>query len=381
MGPLAAAAAQQAADAFQAAGGAAVLCQVLRPLVQAAAGLPADSRRSELLDRCCWLLEAVRKHERALEPLLVAGCLEPLLQLAHPSNNVYWQQCTAAFLVTAADVATPRALLDSGGAVPGLVGLLQQGLGDHTAYGLLLVALQSLLESCADLQRGAEVALEAGAVQALVALLAQPEVVVPEGIKAAAALVVDSLAHSSAQAARGLVAAGAVAPLAACLLAHPDNWGVARALGALAGRISAGTGRFDGAVTADAALRLLEQHGGLHAPELANRAWHLVMEGGALGGPGELMALIGRGVRRAVVAGPGPARSPAAAGAAGPPPGSSEACAGCGARAGGEQGVRLMRCVGCQAARYCSPGCQRTHWPSHRRDCKAARRGQGRGGK
>ena len=32
--------------------------------------------------------------------------------------------------------------------------------------------------------------------------------------------------------------------------------------------------------------------------------------------------------------------------------------------------VRLAQCSGCKKTRYCSKGCMKTHWPSHREDCK-----------
>ena len=40
-------------------------------------------------------------------------------------------------------------------------------------------------------------------------------------------------------------------------------------------------------------------------------------------------------------------------------------CAAC----GGAEG-RLLRCARCQAIVYCSPACQRQHWPQHKLRCK-----------
>ena len=45
-----------------------------------------------------------------------------------------------------------------------------------------------------------------------------------------------------------------------------------------------------------------------------------------------------------------------------------DCCADCGSVAG--EGVSLKACTSCMLARYCSPTCQRNHWPKHRKVCK-----------
>ena len=47
---------------------------------------------------------------------------------------------------------------------------------------------------------------------------------------------------------------------------------------------------------------------------------------------------------------------------------SSSCCADCGGVAG--EGVSLKVCKACMLARYCSPTCQRNHWPKHKKECK-----------
>ena len=44
---------------------------------------------------------------------------------------------------------------------------------------------------------------------------------------------------------------------------------------------------------------------------------------------------------------------------------SSSSCGGCGISSA------PLRCGGCRALFYCSPECQRTHWSTHRKECKA----------
>jgi hypothetical protein len=45
-----------------------------------------------------------------------------------------------------------------------------------------------------------------------------------------------------------------------------------------------------------------------------------------------------------------------------------DCCADCGSVAGG--GVSLKVCKACMLAKYCSPSCQRSHWPTHKKECK-----------
>ena len=42
----------------------------------------------------------------------------------------------------------------------------------------------------------------------------------------------------------------------------------------------------------------------------------------------------------------------------------------CCAECGKEGGVSLKVCKACMLARYCSPTCQRNHWPKHKKECK-----------
>lgn len=38
-------------------------------------------------------------------------------------------------------------------------------------------------------------------------------------------------------------------------------------------------------------------------------------------------------------------------------------------------GIKLRRCTGCDAVRYCSEECQAAHWTgSHRKECKLLRK-------
>jgi len=46
----------------------------------------------------------------------------------------------------------------------------------------------------------------------------------------------------------------------------------------------------------------------------------------------------------------------------------AQCCADCGGVAG--EGVSLKVCKACMVARYCSPTCQRNHWPTHKKECK-----------
>ena len=46
----------------------------------------------------------------------------------------------------------------------------------------------------------------------------------------------------------------------------------------------------------------------------------------------------------------------------------AQCCADCGGVAG--EGVSLKVCKACMLARYCSPTCQRNHWPTHKKECK-----------
>ena len=42
-------------------------------------------------------------------------------------------------------------------------------------------------------------------------------------------------------------------------------------------------------------------------------------------------------------------------------------CGSCGKDSGSDEG--LKRCSRCRVALYCSPGCQRNHWPQHKKLC------------
>ena len=44
-------------------------------------------------------------------------------------------------------------------------------------------------------------------------------------------------------------------------------------------------------------------------------------------------------------------------------------CAGCGLREL-DGGRTFKSCSGCKASRFCSPGCQKEHWPFHKSKCK-----------
>jgi MYND finger len=46
-------------------------------------------------------------------------------------------------------------------------------------------------------------------------------------------------------------------------------------------------------------------------------------------------------------------------------------CAQCGVEGDSESNLKLMRCGVGKSVWYCSPGCQRTHWPKHKKICKA----------
>ena len=50
--------------------------------------------------------------------------------------------------------------------------------------------------------------------------------------------------------------------------------------------------------------------------------------------------------------------------------GGANACAACGGDS--SPGSALQRCSRCHSVRYCSVGCQRTHWPAHKASCAAA---------
>jgi hypothetical protein len=366
--------ARRAVESFLAAGGAALSCQVLQHLVQTAAGLPAESRRGRLLDLCCEIIVVLFEHNSALAALLEAGCLEPLLQLARPGSNPPCQRRAASNLLTAsegrgAEAAALAEQLASCGAVLGLVGVLQAGPGDPRATFVLLCSLANLCGSL-DPQRGAEAAVEAGAVQVLVALVSEPDEVVPEGVKSAAALLARALSNSSPRAAQALVSAGLVAPLVACLLAHPDNWLAAQAVvRAIVCSSSACCGRRGGAA------QLFAEHAGLHDPELVGRAQQLVLEVARFDDRDEtahptFVELVVRGISSGD---PAAAGAPAAAAVAPP---ASDVCARCGTAAGGERGVKLMRCAGCQAVKYCGAACQRAAWRVHKPECRLAQQQQ-----
>ena len=44
-------------------------------------------------------------------------------------------------------------------------------------------------------------------------------------------------------------------------------------------------------------------------------------------------------------------------------------------KCGSSSGVTLKACKGCLVAQYCSTGCQRSHWPTHKAQCKRTPRG------
>jgi tetratricopeptide (TPR) repeat protein len=46
----------------------------------------------------------------------------------------------------------------------------------------------------------------------------------------------------------------------------------------------------------------------------------------------------------------------------------SHCCAECGKEEGG--GISLKTCMSCKSVKYCNPACQRSHWPTHKKDCK-----------
>lgn len=56
--------------------------------------------------------------------------------------------------------------------------------------------------------------------------------------------------------------------------------------------------------------------------------------------------------------------------AAAPPADDSPCCAACGQPEG--MAVKLKRCSGCHAVRYCGADCQRAHWRAHKAACRAA---------
>jgi hypothetical protein len=66
-------------------------------------------------------------------------------------------------------------------------------------------------------------------------------------------------------------------------------------------------------------------------------------------------------------AGPSSIATPASSSSGGPVPPTPAVCVVCSSR--GSRQKKLQLCGGCRAVHYCGAGCQRAHWPEHRRVC------------
>ncbi|PNH09644.1 hypothetical protein TSOC_003726 [Tetrabaena socialis] len=122
-------------------------------------------------------------------------------------------------------------------------------------------------------------------------------------------------------------------------------------------------------------------YGIMEAVCTANRAAAGTAGGGGAGG-GPVAVLEDTAMRAALAAqvrallaevAPGGAEEDAAAAAAEAAEAvevAAKECAHCGVRAGERAGLKLRKCTGCLAVRYCSGECQAAAWPAHKRECK-----------